>query len=171
LILPNRIDNGINDMKSKLIQLVFIALLSQPSFACKCGTPKNVQGAILMYDYVFHGKAIKTQVVKAEGFNKRVWHEALVTFAPDTVFTGKISDTITIKYQNPMNACSSDNYTFKIGESYSIGVDKPKVLKTHTMENGNKLFTTNKSIQYGKVYPELDDCGFVRSDSISASGN
>lgn len=156
--------------QAKTSLVVFITLISQQGFACKCVSPENVQEAIPKYDLVFHGNVTGSQVVRVEGFNKRIWYEKIVTFVPDTVFTGNVPDTINIKYQSAMNMCSSRKLKFIIGRFYSIGVDKPSVQKIHTMENGQNYFETNGSIQFGKVYPELDDCGFVLPDSGSIHG-
>lgn len=151
-------------MNSKILLIAWFALGSQPGFACKCGSPKNIQQAISIYDIVFHGKAIRSEVVQVE-LQKKVWQENRVTFVTDTVFKGNVSDTIVIKNQGPMNMCSSNEFLFKIGESYFIGYDKPSIQKIRILENGKKLFTTNHSLQYEKVYPELDDCGYVQWDS------
>ena len=150
----------------KIIPALLPALLIQPGFGCKCSSPRSLEDAKSVYANVFHGKAIRVEEVRME-FNGRLWKEKLVTFVTDTIFNGRASDTLVLRYQSGMNFCASRKQNFGIGSGYSIGVDGPSahsVLIREKMKDRSKSKEPARNIE---AYLELDDCGFVQKDSLA----
>lgn len=151
--------------KRKAIPFILLFLNVQPISACKCHSPRKMEDAKSLYDYVFHGKVIRVEAVRTE-YRNRIWNAELATIVTDSVFKGRVSDTIVLKYQSQRNFCVSDRQSLSVGLAYSIGVDSLSAFSVPASEKRKNPLNRKESVPFPKDYPELDDCSFVQQDSL-----